>query len=166
MPTTIRFPQETGFEATQVITILNGVATIPVGGGAVYTDFDGLKIAGRSPGDSPYISLVIEFTATAAVTIGDGVTQTIGLYGEIDHPGGSINKYLLGALGFTFLGRSSPQIIIGTDGIGGFVGQAQIIQAEAAYNRLSVGCVQAAIPLGGPLVTCKIRPFILRSYQG
>ena len=165
MTQTIRYPQETAPESSLIITVLNAVGTIDKAGNTS-VDFSLLKTAGARPGESPFISLVIEFTANAPVTFGNGTTESIGLYGLITHPTGPMTKYLLGILGFQFPGKTSPQIVCDIDGSGLITGQAQIIQAETVYDRIAVGCVQNAVPLGGPLVTCKIRPFFLRDYGG
>lgn len=169
MPDTIRFPSQTGTESNEIITLFTNTATIFKGAQNLIAPITGIQQASRDPPSSAFLDLVIEFTADQVVTIGDGGANFVGLFGEINPPNpniGSPQRYLLGILGVVLTVGSMPQIPIIDAGINPLVGFSQIIQAAACYDHLGVGAINADIPLGGPVVTCKIRPLVIRSYPG
>jgi hypothetical protein len=167
VPDTIRFPDQT-HEKSEIITLFMNTATIFKGGQNLMAQISKLQQASRDPVSSAFIDLVIEFTADQPVTIGDGASNIVGLYGEISPPGGIGNsqRFLLGNLGVSLGPGLSPQIPIVDVGIPNMIGFAQIIQASTVYDFIGVGGILADIPLGGPVVTCTVRPLIIRSYAG
>lgn len=109
----------------------------------------------------PYDEIVIEFTASAAITIGTGTpTGMLGLYGQIS-TGASAGKFLLGILGVT-LALAKPQIpIFNVD-----VGFAQKVCGVAVYDRLAIGGVGGDINTGATTVTVRARPVRRRAFGG
>lgn len=168
MTSTIRFPRpvRTAYgpsEANQIITILPSTATLLKGGTASYVSVASWKTVNGD--EAPYINIMLEFMADAAATIGDGATR-IGLFGEID-PGGDLSlrrRQLLGILG-TNLGQTAPQIPIIEQAGGDFVGWAQATCYAAAYDRLSIGGVEADIAVGANLIVTA-RPIRVRDFMG
>ncbi len=156
----IRFPQLTTTagaraETDLVIELFTG-STLSEGGEVAYADISSWKLTddGRA---SPFVGVVIEFTADGAVTIGDGTdAQAIGLFGEIT----GVGKYLLGLLGLS-MGTAVPTVPI----ISATVGFAQISADVSLYDKLSVGMVAGALEIGAE-VTVRARPIRDRFYEG
>lgn len=158
MPTVIRFPRTTGAEASQIVTLINNDANFSVGGGASGVSIRFWKTTEVDGDESPFTDAVIEFSAAAAVTIGNGATERVGLYGW---RAGQV--YLLGVLGIS-LGGAAPQIplVAGTGVITRF---SQVVCNVSLYDSLSVGSVLAAFAAAQP-VTVTARPIRRRDYAG
>ena len=167
MPDTVRYPDlRNTTEATEVVTLFMNQPTLLHGANATFTNIGPLRQASIQPRSSAFVDLVVEFTGSAAVVLGDGAGALVALFGEIDFPDGSFQRYTLGILGISLTTGLMPQIPIINDGAGNILGFSQIIQAAAAYDWLGVGGLNGDIATGGPLVTCKIRPLVLRSFPG
>lgn len=175
MPTTIRFPfnrntANHAAELNQIITILPSTATILAGGEATYTSIQPWKLNG-SADEAPYTCIVLEFTATVATTIGDGTTQAIGLYGQVNlnaagTPANQRRRHLLGIVGVN-LGETFPQIPIIAQASAELVGYAHITADIAAYDALSIGGVFGNVVIGdGASLTVVARPIRARDYLG
>jgi hypothetical protein len=171
MAETIRFPflrARAGIpnESDFVVTLLNAVSTIPKGGEAVYAPIT-LWRRDDNQTASPFTCIFVEFTANAELVLGDG-TNPIGIYGQINLPGGTIQRSLLGILGINYAGTNVPQIPIMQQGGGGpFVGFSQLVSNISVYDALSIGGVLADIALGeGDAVTVRARPIIRRDWLG
>jgi hypothetical protein len=156
----VRFPRPAATlagpsEASQIITLLDAVGSLPQGGAVTFADVTAWRTAAPA---APYTHVVLEFTATSASTFGTGaVGQGIGLFGELTATG---KRYLLGVLGYG-LGAVLPQIQI----ISATVGFAQIVEYVPVYDKLSVGGISGAI---GPDTTLTVtaRPISQRYYGG
>src|SRR4051794_31105232 len=98
------------------------------GGSLSYTPIDAWHIAG-DVNEAPYTSVILEFTADMATTIGDG-TAPIGVFGEIT----DVGKFLIGVIGIP-LGATFPQIEIIRSTIGVAVPTCNV----AVYDRMSIG---------------------------
>lgn len=162
MTLNVRFPRPTAgvagpSEASQIITLLDGVTTLAHGGAVTFADVTAWRTAAPA---APYTHVVLEFTATDPAVFGTGaVGQGIGLFGELEATG---ERYLLGVLGYN-LGAVLPQITI----ISATVGQAQIVTYVPVYDKLSVGGISGAIALGGDVaLTVIARPIRQRIYGG
>lgn len=154
-------------ERSQIITLATiaapSVNAFPAGGFTPYGDITPWHLAYYNS-ETPYCDIVIEFTAGAAVTIGDGsAAQMLGLFGGLNDDGtGNPHNYFLGVLGVQ-LAATKPQIPI----LSSTVGYAQIIQHVPIYDTLSVGGINGDVPLvGNSAVTIKVRPVRHRSFVG
>lgn len=166
MPTIERFPRtaQTIFgvdESALIIGLFSG-ATFGLGastGGALIGEWKINPL--DTQGFSSIIDAAIEFSAPAAITIGNGTTDRLGIYGIT--PGG---LFLLGILGVN-LGGTAPQIPIVTNG-GAFVttGYSQMVCNLGGFTGLAVGGVQAAIGPLAQVITVTARPIIRRVYAG
>jgi hypothetical protein len=180
MSTMIRFPFNRPIpnvgpaELSQIITILPATATIERGGAQAYADVRPWKQAGPLTTEAPYTCVVIEMSATAALTIGNGTTEMIGLYGQIDLAANPANaaqrkRTLIGILGLP-LGAQMPQIPIVQQAAAALdlVGFSQVFSNIAAYDRLSVGGVfgDVAVPVENETLTVVARPIRRRDYLG
>lgn len=162
MTTTIRFPNPSATpeglpsQADQIITLMNGATGLAAGGALYVPLFSWKQNAFQSP--APYTCVMLEFTANAALTVGDGsASQLIGLFGE--NPGG---RFFLGLLGVT-LAASQPQIPI----ISNTIGYAQAVQNVAAYDALAIGTLAGALTFPTDVaLTVRARPIIKREYLG
>lgn len=178
MSSTIRFPLDrTGprggqAETSQIITIHTALTQLPRGGVQAYTLIRPWWIAGDN-NEAPYECVVLDFRGNIAGTIGNGTTDLIGLYGEIDlvdAPANSTERIrtLLGIVGIN-IGGTTPQIPVVRQAAAAsdFVGFSQVFTNIAAYDRLSIGGVLADINLpDGMTVTVIGRPIRRRDYLG
>lgn len=103
-----------------------------------------------------FCSITLEFTADGPLTLGNGTTELIGLFGRIVFGVGT--RTLLGILGVN-LGSTLPQIPI----ISASVGYSQVVSLAALYSELTIGGVNGAIATGGPIVTVVGRPIITKA---
>lgn len=178
MSSTLRFPYNHAVpnagrkEASQIITLLEAADNLPEGGENAYVDVRAWHTAGDRNTEAPYTCVVLEFSASAATTIGDGSTQLIGLYGQIDlvenpRAANERKRTLLAILGIN-LGGTAPQIPIVQQGGGGdLVGFSQMVSNIAAYDRLSIGGVLGdVLTVEGVEVTVVARPLRRRDYLG
>lgn len=178
MSATIRFPYNRTIpnkgpsEASQIITIAGAKATLPLGGEQDYTDVRIWQRAGERS-EVPYECVVLEYSANTAGTIGNGSTQMIGLYGQIDlvdNPTTAADRKrtLIAILGLN-LGNQMPQIpIINQAGpASDFVGFSQGLHNIGVYDRLSVGGVFGDIAMPESLlITVVARPIRRKDFLG
>ena len=179
MSSTVRFPYNRNIpnvgsiERSQLITIASGLTSLKLGGEQAYTSIRPLWIAGEGR-EAPYVCIVIEFRADAGVgTIGNGTTDLVGLYGEIDLVetptiAAERNRALLGIIGIN-LGNNAPQIpIVQQAGpASDRVGFSQVFSNIACYDRLSIGGVLADITLPeGLQISVTARPIRHKDYNG
>lgn len=180
MSTTLRFPfNRTRFnvarnELSQIITILPlTVTTLRVGGAQTYTDVRPWQTTGERNTEAPYPCVVIEFSGNAAGIIGNGTTDLIGLYGQIDavdNPTSAAQRKrtLIAVLGIN-IGNPMPQIPLVQQAAAAsdFVGFSQAISNIAVYDRLSIGGVLANVALPDNLIiSVTARPIRQRDYLG
>lgn len=164
MSTMIRFPynvetEKFRAELNQIITINPASATFP-SAVAIGANLTAWKPSGLKT-EAPYTDVVIEFTANAAVLIGNGTTERLGLFGYVESSPTSI-YFLLGVLGVN-LGTTAPQVPIAS----ALTGFAQVVCNVAAYDGLQVCAINAGnIVTGGPLVTVTARPIRRRNFAG
>lgn len=178
MSATLRFPYPRLIpnigqaETSQIITIASGVTMLPLGGAQNYADVRAWKIAGERS-EAPYPCVAIEFMGSTTGTIGNGTTDLIGLYGQIDlvaNPTSAADRKrtLLAILGVG-LGNQMPQIPIVTQAgpANDVVGFTQVLSNIAVYDRLSIGGVLADVNLNDNFaVTVVARPIRRREYLG
>lgn len=176
MSRTIRFPLPSAVpsvgsaETSLVIELLSGATSLLKGGGSaggIYTSIEPWKTLLRET-ESPYACVVIEFTATAEMIIGDGTfAQQIGLFGGIATAVG-FDRFLIGVLGMNH-GNATLQIPITANNAGAnLVGYAQKVSDVACYDTLSVGGVfnDIAVTGEGDTFTVTARPIRSRDYMG
>lgn len=168
MPTIERFPRSvaSAFGPVEPLTIdllASNTFTLGASGGGASIAAWKLNPA-DDQGFSAILDAAIEFSAPAAVLIGNGTTDRVGIYGLSSGLSGGI--FLLGVLGVS-LGGAAPQIPIVTNG-GAFVttGYSQIICNVGGFTHLAVGAVQAAIGPLAEVITVRARPIIRRVYAG
>lgn len=162
MTTTLRYPfVAPSPEQTQIITILPAVTQLRQGGEATFANIKPWKTQGDST-EAPYTAIVLEFTASAALIVGDGTTEAIGLFGQ--RGTGATGKSLLGVLGyFTAPSAKFGQLFI-LDVNTGF---SQIVVAVDVFDGLSIGGITSAITFdAAQTLTCKARPIFTRTYVG
>lgn len=178
MTDTIRFPYNHTMpsapsESNQIITVLNAkTVQLARGGEQSYASVAAWKTAGEST-EAPYTCVVIEVSANVAGTIGNGTTDMIGLYGQInlvDTPTNNTQRKrtLLGIIGLN-IGNNMPQIPIVQQAAAAndLVGFSQVFNNIAAYDQLSVGGVLGNVALAeGVQVTVTARPLRIRNYLG
>lgn len=180
MPATVRFPYNRNIpnvgrnELTQIIQIRAPGAggALPAGGDQAYADVRPWKIAGENT-EAPYTCVVLEFSGSAAGTIGNGTTELIGLFGQIDlvtAPTVAVDRKrtLIAVVGIN-IGNTMPQIplIQQAAAASDLVGFSQAFNNIAVYDRLSIGGVlgDVALPEGLNL-TVVARPIRRRDYLG
>jgi hypothetical protein len=179
MSATVRFPFNHSIpnvgppERSQIIRIASSLTSLKLGGEQDYTSIRPLWIAGENR-EAPYTCIVVEFRAEAGVgTIGNGTTDLVGLYGEIDlveTPTNATerNRALLGIIGIN-LGNNAPQIpmVQQAGPASDRVGFSQVFTNIACYDRLSVGGVLADITLPeGLQISINVRPIRHKDYNG
>ncbi len=171
MSQTIRFPNlkaRPGLpeESRYVITLLNGVDDLLVGGAEPYVSTAPWKIDANLV-ETPFTCVVIEFTAALVQTIGNG-TNPIGLFGLINDASGAPSiRTLLGVLGLNFAATTVPQIPIVARANASLVGFSQVVSNVSAYDALMIGGVTGNIALtenSNLVVTA--RPIICRDWVG
>lgn len=180
MSTTLRFPFNRNRaniarnEISQIITILPlTVGNLRVGGAQTYADVRAWETAGERNTEAPYPCVVVEFSGSVAGIIGNGTTDLIGLYGQIDSvdaptTAAQRKRTLLAILGLN-IGNQMPQIPLVQQAAAAsdFVGFSQAISNVAAYDRLSIGGVLADVALPeNMLITVVARPIRQRDYLG
>jgi hypothetical protein len=166
-------PNVSPAEFSQIITILPATATFTLGGEPNYVSVVPWKIAGDRNTEAPYTCVAIEFITSDPMTIGNGTTDLIGLYGQIDLTGNPTatnerKRTLLAILGVNLLG-AAPQIpIVVQAGPGDLVGYTQLVSNVAVYDRLSIGGVlnDVSLPIEATTVTVVARPIRTRDYLG
>lgn len=178
MSETLRFPFNRDIphvgrnESSQILTIASAVTSLPLGGAQSYADIRPWKISGEQT-EAPYPCVVLEFSSNIPTTIGNGTTDLIGLYGQIDlvqNPASATDRkrQFLGVIGIN-IGNVMPQIpIVQQAGpANDVVGFSQMFNNIAVYDRLSIGGVLAAVTLGeGVQLTVVARPIRRREYLG
>lgn len=166
MTDTLRFPNLADpVEAAQVITLLSAVPKLFKGGAATFVSILPLKSVNNQT-ESPFIDLVLEFTADADLSIDSATGRAIGLYGQLGTVA-AVGRTLLGILGYTTVLGQMPRIEIVSNAAGQLVGTSQIVQVAAAYTALSIGGITADINFdAGQLLTVKVRPVTIRNYIG
>lgn len=111
-------------------------------------------------GDSAILDAIIEFSAPAAILIGNGTTERVGIYGA--NAGG---LFLLGVAGIN-MGGTAPQIPIVTNLAFTTAGYAQIITNIGGFSHLAIGGVSGAIGPLAQVITVRARPILKRVYAG
>lgn len=179
MSQTIRFPYNRDIptagssESNQIITILpSKTVSLAQGGEQNYVSIAAWKSAGEST-ESPYNCVVLEFSANIAGTIGNGTTELIGLYGQINLTSNPTlaaqrKRTLLGLVGFN-LGATNPQIRIVQQAAAAndFVGISQVFTNIAAYDQLSIGGVLGTVTIPENLeLTVVARPLRIKDFIG
>lgn len=180
MSSTLRFPRPRNIpnvgqaEIDQIITILPAtVGPLLLGGEQAYVSVNPWKLVGEGT-ETPYSCIVLEFASSvAAATIGDGLTDMIGLYGQIDlatNPttAAQRKRTLLAVLGIN-LGQVMPQIPIRTQAApaNDLIGFSQVVSNIGNYDRLSIGGVLADVALPeGMNLTVTARPIRRKDYLG
>lgn len=177
---TLRFPYPRPIpnvgrsETSQIITLIDAQAgTLKIGGEQAYVDVSVWKTAGDRNTETPYNCVAIEFSGTGAGTLGNGTSELVGLFGQIDLIANpttpSDRKRTLLAIIGTTIGNQMPQIpIVSQAGIGAdLVGYTQLVGNIAAYDRLSIGGVLADVTIPeSMLLTVVARPLRRRDYLG
>jgi hypothetical protein len=166
-------PNVSPAEFSQIITILPATDTFTLGGEPNYVSVAPWKTVGDRNTETPYNCVAIEFITDEPMTIGNGTTDLIGLYGQIDlvsNPtvASDRKRTLLAILGVNLLG-AAPQIpIVVQAGPGDLVGYTQLVSNVAVYDRLSIGGVigNVALPIEATTVTVVARPIRARDYLG
>lgn len=178
MSQTLRFPfprelpRISPAEYSQIITILPATDTLKLGGEAAYVSVAPWKTAGIQNTEAPYACVAIEFASANPMTIGNGTTDLIGLYGQIDLVANPTlpterRRQLLAILGVS-LGGVAPQIPIVQQASTDLVGFTQLVGDVTVYDRLSVGGVLSdiALPIEATTVIVTARPIRRRDYLG
>jgi hypothetical protein len=174
MSKTIRFPLLRNVpsvgrdESSLVVNVLTNAPVLSLGGAnGGYVSCEVWKTLRRAT-ESPYTCFALEFTASAALVIGNGTfAEQIGLYGAIVDAAGNLQRTLLGALGMA-RGGVAPQIpIVLNVGSGELVGYTEMVSDLSLYDFISVGGVAGDIAIpGGETVTVRARPIRAREYLG
>lgn len=180
MSQTLRFPFPRPLpgvgpaETSQIIVLGAALAgSLPLGGAQNYVSVADWKTAGNRNTETPYTCVAIEFSADGAGTLGDGTTELIGLFGEIDLVAIPANntqriRTLLAILGIG-IGNQMPQIplVAQVAPANDIVGYTQLVSNVAAYDRLSVGGVLGTVEIPeGRDVTIIARPLRRKDYLG
>lgn len=179
MTITIRYPLNREIpnysksESSQIITIFSGNNALVLGGEQNYADVRAWHTTDERNMASPYSCVSIEFSATSAFTLGDGETELIGIYGQIDQvetptTAAQRKRMLLAILGLG-LGSQMPQVpIVQQAGPAlDFVGFSQMLSNLPAFDRLSIGGVLGPVLIPeGITVTVVARPLRQREFLG
>jgi hypothetical protein len=179
MTSTIRYPLNREIpnfaqaESSQIITIFSGNNALVLGGEQAYADVRAWHTADERNMASPYSCVSIEFSANGAFTLGDGETELIGIYGQIDLVAAPTlaaqrKRMLLAILGLG-LGSQMPQIpIVQQAGpASDFVGYSQMLGSLPAFDRLSIGGVLGPVLIPeGVTLTVVARPLRQREFLG
>lgn len=168
-----QLPNVAPAEVSQIITLAAGVTSLALGGEQSYTSIVPWKTAGDRNTEAPYPCVALEFSGSGSGIIGNGTTELIGLFGQIDltaNPTIAANRRrtLLAILGLN-LGAALPQIpLVAQAGpASDLVGYTQLVSNIAVYDRLSIGGVLADVFVPeGLTLTVVARPIRRRDYLG
>jgi hypothetical protein len=161
-------------EESQIITLESALAgTLPLGGSQNYTSVAAWKTSGNRNTETPYTCVAIEFSADGVGTIGNGTTELIGLFGQIDLVANPTTlagrkRTLLAILGIN-IGNQMPQIpiVVQVGPANDVVGYTQLVSNVAAYDRLSIGGVLGTVDIPEAReITVVARPLRRKDYLG
>jgi hypothetical protein len=178
MSETIRFPYNRNLpiaasEATQIITILPAkTGTLALGGEQSYVSIAPWKTADESTA-APYACIALEFRGTIAGTIGNGTSELIGLYGQVNlvttpTTNAQRQRQLIAVLGLQ-LGLLYPQIVIVRQSApaSDLVGTTILASNIAVYDQLSIGGVTGAVTIPeGMTFSVVARPIRRKDFIG